>query len=69
MLITGIDLYEKNGDTQSADICRQELMEVYQKFLDMPQRLSPLGKRIKDQPIGSLDSQITDYICQMDDKH
>ena len=65
MLITGIDLYEKNGDAQSAQICRQELISVYRQFLEMPQRLSPLGKRIKDQPIGSLDPQITDYIRQL----
>jgi len=62
MLITGIDLYQKNGDSQSAEICKKELLSVYEQFSEITGRLSPLGKRIKDQPITELAPEIRDYI-------
>lgn len=62
MLITGIDLYRKNGDAQSAQICQKELLAVYQQFTEITGRLSPLGKMIKDQPITELSSEIDEYI-------
>lgn len=62
MLITGIDLYEKNGDSQSAQICKTELLAVYQQFSQITGRLSTLGKMIKDQPVTELSSEIRDYV-------
>ena len=62
MLITGIDLYVKNGDSSSAKICQQELLAVYQQFTQLPDRLSALGKMIKDQPVTELSSEIVEYV-------
>lgn len=62
MLITGIDLYQKNGDTQSAQICQKELLAVYRQFSEMTGRLSPLGKMIKDQPVTELAPEIKAYV-------
>lgn len=61
-LITGIDLYEKNGDSASADYCRQALVAARDALSALSQRVSPLGKIIDDQPITTLPQEITDYI-------
>jgi hypothetical protein len=62
MLITGIDLYKKAGDNSSAQICQKELLAVYRQFSENTQRLSHLGKMIKDQPVTELSAQIREYI-------
>jgi hypothetical protein len=62
MLITGIDLYKKAGDTKSAEICEKELLAVYRRLSENAQRLSPLGKMIKDQPITVLSPEIREYV-------
>jgi len=62
MLITGIDLYVKAGDTQSAKACEEELLAAAEQFSKNAQRLSALGKMIKDQPVLELSSEVQAYV-------
>ncbi len=62
MLIIGIDLYQKAGDTKSAEICKAELLEVGKLFKENMKRLGTLGKMIKDQPETQLSDEVQKYI-------
>ena len=62
MLITGISLYEKAGDKDSADYLRRRLVEMPLRLETLKYRLSDEGKKIKDQPRTTLPVQITEYI-------
>ena len=62
MLITGIDLYEKAGDTQSAALCRKELLALPEQLAANGQRLSPLGEMIVDQPVLELSQALQESI-------
>lgn len=62
MLMNGIAVYEQNGDNQSADICRQELVAVYTQFSQNRHRLSYLGSRIDTQPVLKLPEAIVSYV-------
>ncbi len=62
MLINGISLYTKSGDTYSAEVCKKELIKVSQRLEQAEKRISKLGKRIKDQPITELPVNIQNYI-------
>ena len=66
-MITGIALYEANGDTASADVCRQEILATQEKLASNADRLSKLGAMIDDQPLTYLSQEIRDYIEQMGD--
>ena len=61
----GISLYEQNGDKQSADFCKQELLAVSKQLQENTQRLSTLGKMIKDQPETELPADILEYISKI----
>lgn len=61
-LINVIGLYEKQGDTQSVQLCQKELVEVKELLESNQQRLSFLGKRIQDQPVTELAEDIIYYI-------
>ena len=65
MLVTGYQLYQQAGDESSAGICREVLLSVYDKFLTQPDRLSKLGKMIKDQPDTTLDAELTEMIKEL----
>ena len=62
MLINGIELYSDSGDSQSAEICRQELLRVEEKLNSLNDRLSSLGKMIVDQPTTSFPPELTQTI-------
>lgn len=62
MLMTGIDLYQKAGNTQSAEICRKELLAAYKQLTSNGDRLSALGKMINDQPVLVLSPEVQEYI-------
>lgn len=62
MLMIGIDLYKKAGDTASAEFCRTELIAVAQRLASNGKRLSALGKLIVDQPVLVLPQEIQTYI-------
>lgn len=65
MLITGIDLYQKAGDTSSAAICKQELLAVAEQFAANGDRLSALGKMIDDQPVLELSQELQEAISKL----
>lgn len=62
MLITGIDLYQKAGNEKGVQVCYQELLAAAQQLSQNEARLSPLGKRINDQPVTELSQQVQQYI-------
>lgn len=62
MLMVGIDLYIKAGNTESAEICRNELLSAYKQLTANDNRLSALGKRIDDQPVVELSSEVQEYV-------
>ncbi len=63
-LMTGIQLYRDAGDENSAYICLKELRNVPQLLRNVGDRLSPLGKIIKDQPVLELPEEILQYIAE-----
>lgn len=50
MLLVGMTLYQKAGDTASYNLCLQELLAAKKAVETLDSRLSPLGRAIKDQP-------------------
>ena len=66
MLINGIALYQRSGDTKSANICRQELLTTQKRVQAQTERLSKLGAKINDQPTTELPADIQNYIAQME---
>lgn len=67
-LINGIILYEKAGDTYSAEVCREELNAVAEQLKELPNRCSKLGRMIQDQPQTELPPDIQEYIGETDDE-
>ena len=65
MLINIIQQYRANGDTESAQYCETELLAVVSQFEAMPNSLSFLGKRIKDQPNTQLSEYVQQYLSQL----
>ena len=65
MLLKGIELYQKAGDSNSASICKQELLAVEKQLEANAQRLSRLGKMIKDQPVTELSEAVRAQIRQL----
>ena len=63
MLMHGITLYEQAGDAYSVEICKRELFSAKEKIEGMENRLSKLGKGIKDQPVTQLPEEIDAYIA------
>lgn len=66
MLINGIFLYERAGDTYSAEVCREELLSVVEQLQSLPDKQSKLGKMIQDQPETELPSEIMEYVEAME---
>ena len=62
MLINGISVYEKMGDTNSAQVCKKELISTKEKLESNNQKLSRLGSKINEQPVTKLSNDILDYI-------
>lgn len=65
MLINGIYLYEKYDDEYSANVCKKELLLTVQKLSENNEKLSKLGKMIKDQPKVQLPDEIIEYVEEM----
>lgn len=66
MLINGITLYQKSGDTQSVEYCQQELINVKNALATNLSTLSELGKKIDMQPQSSLPDDILYYISTIE---
>ena len=62
MLLTGMDLYRKAGDTKSAQFCKQQLLQTQKMLSANAQRLSKLGKMIDDQPVTELSASLQQQI-------
>ena len=66
MLINGIALYTKSGDLQSARICGEELIATKTRLAENEEKLSDLGRKIKDQPKTVLPDEILKYITKIE---
>ncbi len=66
MLINGIALYQKSGDTQSVEYCQQELVNVKKALAANIFKLSELGKKIDMQPTSQLPDEILYYISEIE---
>ena len=66
MLINGISLYTKAGDASSAKVCQEELLAIPDRLRQAEERLSSLGKMIKDQPTTELPEDIQTYINRLE---
>ncbi len=66
MLINGISFYQKLGDNASIKYCQQELINTKKTLEQNINSLSPLGKKIKDQPTAELPDEILYYITQIE---
>ena len=62
MLIYCADLYEQSGNSESAELCRKELIETKDKLTSLNDRLSYWGRIIKDQPCTKMPDEIESYI-------
>jgi tetratricopeptide (TPR) repeat protein len=65
MLIDGITLYLEAGDEDSASVCAGQLMETEELVKGQANKLSSLGKKIKDQPQTNLPEDVTKYIEEL----
>lgn len=61
MLLNGVYLYTQAGDDYSAQICAKKYHEVKEKLASNSEKLSALGKRIKQQPETELSKEILNY--------
>ncbi len=62
MLINGITHYRQSGDTQNEQICIDELKAIPKRLDALNEKLSSLGKKIKDQPQTQLPEVLLEYI-------
>ena len=62
MFITVIKIYNRSGDTSSAQICLKELKSAAYSVHTAKDRLSNLGAKIKDQPETRLPDDIEEYL-------
>lgn len=65
MLINGIAIFERQGDDQSALICKKEILSTYAKLEANKTRLSKLGSKIDEQPVLEFSSNVAQYIEQL----
>lgn len=66
MLINGISLYQKTGDTESIKYCQQELVSIKNTLEQNISSLSALGAKIDDQPQSQLPEEILYYIAEIE---
>lgn len=62
MLINGIRLYKQAGDDYSAEYCEKALLKAVNRLQQNEERLSRLGRMIKDQPQTELPDEIIEYV-------
>ena len=68
MLVNGINLYSEVGDEYSVKVCKDELLALKSGLDRVPERLSSLGKLIKDQPGSELPEELSIYIEELGGK-
>lgn len=64
-LQVGIRLYGEAGDTKSAKVCKQQLVRTAERVLNIEERLSPLGRKIDEQPSAYLSQILLEYVDQL----
>ena len=62
ILVYCIQMYTDVRDTNSAEVCRRELITTVTKLESLESKLSTLGKMIKDQPKTQLVGEIAYYV-------
>ena len=66
MLVQGIYLYNQVVDTQSADVCCNELINTKEKLQSLDYRISDFGRMINDQVKTTLPDDIENLINSME---
>ncbi len=66
MLVNGISIYQKTGDTNSIQFCKQELLNTKTTLDANMAKLSRLGKQIDMQPQTRLPEEILYFISQIE---
>lgn len=64
MLMQCWQMYQKAGNAESAKLCLEGIVDAQQKLAANRDRLSPLGKMIKDQPTTVLSEEVRRFIEQ-----
>ena len=62
ILQVAISMYEESGDINSAEYCKNKLVELGDRLHSLKDKLSPLGGRIADQPTLKFSEQMEAYI-------
>ena len=62
LMIRGMELYKKSGDTESADVCYQKLKWVVDKWENIGDNVSYLGKKLPDQPDNTVPDEVKNAI-------
>ncbi len=62
MLMQGIAAYEKMGDSESANYCKQELIALQRRLNACEKKVSRLGNMIVDKPVTAFPDDIAQYI-------
>lgn len=65
MLIVGIRLYNKSGDSYSAEYCKNKLLDIPLSLKEVKEKTDPLAYKIKDKPELELSKDITDLIASI----
>ncbi len=66
MLSRGIMLYSQAGDMYSVEVCTDKIISVKEMVDNIEDKLSPLGKLIKDQPEVWLSDDMREYIEELE---
>ncbi len=62
MLAWGKQLYLQSGDTQSAEFCDKKIRKTVRDIHAISDRLSPLGRKINDQPRTEISEELSEYV-------
>lgn len=65
MLINGITRYKSANDVKSIEYCQRELKTINDELKGNTQKLSSLGKAIKDQPNTEFSEKVSEYIKRL----
>lgn len=68
MLYVGIQLYLKNGDVESAEFCRQRLMEIPDMLQEVSDGTDELAWKIRDKPDLALPEEYQGILTEVSDR-
>ena len=64
-LLIAISIYEKAGDKNSADYCKEKLLSIAEKLQEVKMDTSDIAWKLKDKPSLELDSEYEKYIKEL----